>query len=137
MKGGCLCRAVRYEVTEDLQGAYYCHCRDCQIASGSPFHVLAITRRGGIELQRGELDAYTSRTDSGFEMTRRFCPNCATPLFLSSTRFAEIEMFTVTTLDDPEAVRPSFEIWTESKLTCASIGAEIERFPRGALDGKG
>ncbi len=36
MTGGCLCGAVRYEVTAPLQGAQYCHCRMCQKANGAP-----------------------------------------------------------------------------------------------------
>src|SRR3954469_504295 len=33
--GGCNCGAVRYEVTAELLGASYCHCRRCQRRSGA------------------------------------------------------------------------------------------------------
>lgn len=136
MKGGCFCGSVQYEILPDPQDAYYCHCRDCQILSGSPFHVLAIAERRSIKVLSGELALFKHTADSGSEMTREFCPKCGTPLFVKSTRFPEIGMFTVSTLEDPESMKPSFEIWTTSRISWSNIRDELESFPRGALDGK-
>jgi len=91
-------------------------------------------KRGSIDILRGEIAAYAHTADSGSEMRREFCPICGTPLFVKSTRFPDIEMFTVSTLEDPESIEPSFEIWTSSKISWASIG-DVDHFPRGALDG--
>ncbi len=135
MKGKCLCGAVNYELTSQPQDAYYCHCRDCQYLSGSPFHVLGIVERGSVNLISGELSEYKHLAQDGSGMTREFCKICGTPLFVTSTRFEEIQMFTVNTLDEPEDVKPSFEIWTTSKVSWANIQSGINSFPRGALDG--
>ncbi len=135
MKGKCLCGAVNYELTSQPQDAYYCHCRDCQYLSGSPFHVLGIVERGSVNLISGELSEYKHLAQDGSGMTREFCNICGTPLFVTSTRFEEIQMFTVNTLDEPENVKPSFEIWTTSKVSWANIQSGIISFPRGALDG--
>jgi hypothetical protein len=35
LTGGCNCGAVRYEVTELLVRASYCHCKRCQRRSGT------------------------------------------------------------------------------------------------------
>jgi hypothetical protein len=56
-------------------------------------------------------------------------------MFVTSTRFEDIQMFTVSTLDEPESVKPSFEIWTTSKVSWANIQPEIDSFPQGAQDG--
>ena len=135
MKGRCFCGSVRYELTSQPQDSYYCHCRDCQFLSGSPFHVLGIVERGSINLIAGELSEYDHFAQDGSGMTREFCTKCGTPLFVTSTRFEDIQMFTVNTLDEPESVKPSFEIWTNSKVSWANIQSEINSFPRGALDG--
>ncbi len=37
--GGCICGAVRYEITEAPTSVYTCHCTDCQQASVSAFLV--------------------------------------------------------------------------------------------------
>ena len=135
MKGKCFCGAVKYELTSQPQDAYYCHCRDCQYLSGSPFHVLGIVERGSVNLISGELSEYKHLAQDGSGMTREFCKICGTPVFVTSTRFEEIQMFTVNTLDEPENVKPSFEIWTTSKVSWANIQSGINSFPRGALDG--
>ena len=135
MKGRCFCGSVRYELTSEPQDSYYCHCRDCQYLSGSPFHVLGIVERDSIHLISGELSEYKHSAQDGSGMTREFCTKCWTPLFVTSTRFEDIQMFTVNTLDEPESVKPSFEIWTTSKVSWANIQSEINSFPNGALDG--
>lgn len=134
MKGRCSCNSVKYELTSPAQEAYYCHCRDCQYLSGSPFHVLGIVERGSIVLTSGELTEYKHPTQDGSEMTREFCTVCGTPLFLTSTRFADIQMFTVSSLDEPELLQPTFEIWTSSRVSWANIHSGINSFPQGALD---
>lgn len=135
MKGKCFCGETRYELTSPPQQVYYCHCRDCQYLSGSPFHVLGIVERGSINLISGELSEYKHLAQDGSGMSREFCKKCGTPLFVTSTRFEEIQMFTVNTLDQPENVKPSFEIWTSSKISWANIPPEINSFLHGALDG--
>lgn len=134
MKGGCFCGSVRYELTAPPLEVYYCHCRDCQHFSGSPFHVLGAVERDSIVLTSGNLSEFAHRVQNGSGMKREFCENCGTPLFITSTRFQDIQMFTVNSLDDPGSVKPSFEIWTNSKMSWANIEPGIKNFPRGALD---
>ena len=135
MKGGCCCGSVQYNLLTALQGTYYCHCRDCQILSGSAYHVLGIVERDALVVLSGELTAYTKSADSGYDMTREFCSTCGTPLFLKGERFPELAMFTVSSLDNPEAAQPSFQIWTTSKVSWSTIRDELKSFPHGALDG--
>ncbi len=134
MNGRCFCGSVQYKLSSQPQDAYYCHCRDCQYLSGSLFHVLGIVERGSIDLISGELSEYEHLAQDGSGMTREFCSNCGTPLFVTSTRFQDIQMFTVNTLDEPESVTPSFEIWTTSKVSWANITTGINSFTHGALD---
>jgi hypothetical protein len=44
-------------------------------------------------------------------------------------------MLCVNTLDEPEAVSPSMEIWAISKVPWAHIDPDITSHPYGALDG--
>ena len=134
MKGGCFCGSVKFELTLPLQKAYYCHCRDCQYFSGSSFHVLGVVERKSIRLMSGELSEYNYETQDGSGMKREFCTKCGTPLFIASGRFQDIRMFTVSTLDEPDTIVPSFEIWTCSKVNWANVPAEIKSYTRGATD---
>ena len=46
LTGGCLCEGVRFEVSEPLHGALYCHCTRCQRRTGTAFSVSALTVAG-------------------------------------------------------------------------------------------
>jgi hypothetical protein len=41
MEGGCLCGAVRFSLASKPYDAGWCHCRTCQLNSGSPAMVFA------------------------------------------------------------------------------------------------
>ncbi|MEM7208161.1 MAG: GFA family protein [Pseudomonadota bacterium] len=135
MQGGCFCGSVRYELKKPPHDAYFCHCRDCQYLAGAPFHTLAIVDRGSIDIVCGETSAFHHQSQSGTDMKREFCPKCGTPLFITSPRFEDIQMFTPTTLDNPDAVRPSFQIWARSKIDWMPLIPEINCYQYGALDG--
>ncbi len=36
LQGGCACRQVRYTVDGESPPSHFCHCRLCQLATGSP-----------------------------------------------------------------------------------------------------
>src|SRR6266568_2418828 len=55
LEGGCLCGAVRYEFFGEPIRHVICHCRDCQCASGSAFHVGVVIPRAGFKITRGEV----------------------------------------------------------------------------------
>ncbi len=134
MEGQCFCGAVRYRLTAPMQDAYYCHCHDCQSLSGSAFQVLGIVSRGALKLLAGKPAAFTHPTEDGSELTRYFCPTCGSPIYNDSSRFDDIHMFAVTTLDDTSSIQPGFEIWTRSKCAFARIDPQIRSFTRGAMD---
>jgi hypothetical protein len=103
--------------------------------SGSSFRVLGIVGGDSIDFNSGVLSEFKHKTQDGSVMTRYFCPNCGTPLYNTSSRFEDIQMVCVNTLDEPEAVTPSMEIWTASKVSWAHIDPDITSHPYGALDG--
>ena len=134
MKGTCHCGQVGFELASELEEVYVCNCSDCKILSGSSHHLLGIVERGAININLEELTRYQNKTESGHEMSRYFCPNCGTPIFVESTRFRDIQMVLVSTVDKPEVMTPSFEIWCKSKCGWQDDLCKIRRFERGALD---
>ena len=134
MKGQCFCGAVKYSLKPDIQGAYLCHCRDCQYLSGSGYHALAIVDKNDFKIDAGIPTKFTHKTQDGSELTRSFCSICGTPLFNTSTRFDDIVMFTINSLDDPGMVSPTFQIWTSSKVSWADINLTLKSYPYGAMD---
>ncbi len=128
--GGCLCGSVRYEANPRPESAYYCHCRDCQIGSGSAFHVAVFSDEADFRLLSGELSTYLKTADSGRAVSRMFCSKCGTPVYWTGEGFPDIVLISLSSLDDPEAFQPVHEGWTERALSWCRIRADIKSFPR-------
>lgn len=111
LTGGCLCGAVRYEVSGAPVAARLCYCRVCQyLACGGPAANIQL-RAADVSLT-GELKDYCSVADSGNAMRRRFCPECGTHVTSASSARPDFLVLRVGTLDDPEQGRPQMAIWT-------------------------
>ncbi len=130
MKGGCLCGSVRYQAQPDTSSAYYCHCRDCQIGSGSAFHVAVLAPQSSFRHLSGKTAEYSKIADSGNTITRMFCPVCGTPVWWTGEGFPGVVVLTLASLDDPEVISPSREVWTDSAVSWCRISESVESFRR-------
>ncbi len=94
--GGCLCGAVRYEVTGPLRPVLACHCEQCRRSSGH--HVAATAaRHGDFRLVTSEsLRWYRSSATA----RRGFCGTCGSNLFWEPDDRRHISI-TAGTLDRP------------------------------------
>ena len=129
--GGCLCGAVRYSLAAVPADVGHCHCRICRRASGAPFVTWATVERSEIEVT-GELRWFRSSRNA----RRGSCPTCGSQLFFAlevdeSADAAGLPLaeappadprggvtidIAVATLDDPDLVRPTRNIWVGSRL---------------------
>lgn len=75
--GGCLCGAVRYEVTGPLRQVVACHCEQCRRSSG---HFVAATaaRHGDVRLIASEGLRWFRSSPAA---RRGFCGICGSSLF--------------------------------------------------------
>jgi hypothetical protein len=127
--GGCLCKAVRYQLNAAPIVTRICWCRVCQyIAAGSGTVNVAFAREA-LSVS-GELGEFVMAADSGNVMRRRFCPKCGTHLFTASDARPQLIFLRAGSLDDPELARPAMTIWTQSAPSWACISTEIPRVER-------
>ena len=113
MLGGCACGAVRYEIEGAPMGVGVCYCRDCQYATGGPPTYVALVPRPAFKLTKGEPRRFTSKADSGKDVTRVFCADCGTPLY-SDPEDGPMLPVKVGGLDDPSGLTPGLAIYTAS-----------------------
>ena len=111
MKGQCLCGSVRYEAQPDPSTAYYCHCRDCQIGSGSAFHVAVLAPEESFRHLSGRTSEWSKIADSGNLITRVFCPACGTPVWWTGEGFPGVVVLTLSSLDEPDATFMRKKAW--------------------------
>jgi hypothetical protein len=77
--GGCGCGAVRFEVTEPLVSARYCHCTRCQRRSGTAASATAAIVPGSFRVLQGEDRLRVWKPEGGHE--KWFCGDCGSALF--------------------------------------------------------
>jgi hypothetical protein len=109
MTGGCLCGTVRYELKSAPFDCGWCHCRTCQLSSGTPAQAFASVKRGDWIATAGA-DSIRAVQSSSFGQ-RYFCGKCGTPLYVTVDHQLETLDFSVVTLDDPDAVPPEYHIF--------------------------
>ena len=63
--GGCLCKAIRYEVAAEPLAVMNCHCRDCQYASGGGFTTAVVVPRAAFKLLKGTPKTFATVGENG------------------------------------------------------------------------
>jgi hypothetical protein len=133
VEGGCMCGAIRYRLTSRPFDAGYCHCRICQLTSGSPVMALATVPREDLVLLRGE-----PATCFSSEFAERwFCRDCGTPLAILATYQPGTIDFPIATLDIPDTIAPGFHIWTRSRINWFDTADQPNRHERFRPDTAG
>jgi len=128
--GGCLCKAVRFQISAKPIAMRLCWCRLCQyIGAGNatvnvvfPSNSIDITVAGG-----GELRDFRSVADSGNAMHRRFCTRCGTHLFSEAESRPHLIIVRNGTLDDTALLRPGATIWAAQAPEWAWIDDALPR----------
>jgi hypothetical protein len=123
--GSCLCGSVRYRLTAEPVAARICWCRDCQRISGNGT-VNALLPSAAIEVT-GSPAEFISTAASGNQVRRRFCPQCGCHLFADSSGRPGFTVVRVGTLQDPDSVKPTANIWSASAPAWACLDAGMDR----------
>lgn len=129
ISGGCRCGEVRYESDAVPMFAGHCHCRDCQYASGGGYSTIFGVPSESLTLD-GELSSHTVDTDSGNQVTRKFCPRCGSPILSELSANPAMTVLKAATLDDPGWLKPTFHIWTASSQPWAETTDELPKFEK-------
>lgn len=111
--GGCTCGAIRYEGTAQPDFSWLCHCRDCQRASGSAFCSVMYVPGSSLKVT-GEPHYYTVTAESGRSVSRGFCKNCGSPVFIKAELVPNLQGVWASSLDDPAFFKPVVQVWTGS-----------------------
>ena len=122
--GGCLCRAVRYEIASPPVVTRVCWCRLCQYIGAGSATVNVCFKAEDVVI-KGELSDYECIAESGNRMHRGFCPKCGTPVTSAAESRPHLIFLRAGTLDDPEIAKPSMTIWTKAAPDWACIDPDL------------
>lgn len=133
--GGCACGAVRFQLRSEPFDAGWCHCRTCQLVSGTPAMAFASVRAGDYDVIAGA-DRVKRFGSSSFGF-RLHCGECGTPLTIQVEHQPDTVDFTIATLDDPERIAPSFHIFRSSQISWFETADDLPRHDRFRPDTRG
>lgn len=132
LQGGCLCGAVRFELTAPLLSAGYCHCTRCQRRTGTGSSANGRVSQHGFELLQGEDVLATFAPPDG--KPKLFCSRCGSAVFSGDPLADEQVAIRLGTLDGDPGIRPSYRQHVASAAPWEPIPQDgLERFdgPRG------
>lgn len=124
--GGCLCGAVRFELSAPAEAAGYCHCTRCQKRTGSAASAQARIDGRTFELTRGDRQLKAWRhPHGGFE--KCFCAECGAHLFSRNPDDPMQMSVRMSAFDGDPGVRPTWR-------TFVAYAAPWEPIPDDGLD---
>jgi hypothetical protein len=103
--GACLCGGVRFEVTEPLVSAVYCHCTRCQRRTGSAAAASARIAPGSLRVTQGEELVRSYEPADGF--AKDFCGSCGGALWARNPADPAQLAVRLGTIDGDPGIRPS------------------------------
>src|SRR5271166_6446334 len=111
--GGCLCGAVRFEISADAPlGARHCWCRVCQYLGAGSGAVGAVFLKDAVTVS-GPLTDFVIHADRGSVMHRRFCARCGTPIVSEAEPRPRLSFVRVGGLYNSNVAAPTATIWTK------------------------
>jgi hypothetical protein len=105
LSGGCGCGAVRYEISQPLRFASYCHCTRCQRRTGTAASANAAIVPGSWRFVSGQDEVRVWAPEGGWE--KGFCGRCGSALF-SQEAGRPVGSVRLGSLDGDPGVRPEF-----------------------------
>ena len=129
LRGGCMCRAIRYEITGKPMFGGHCQCLDCQQESGGGHVSFMAFPADAVKLE-GTPRFYESEADSGNTIRRGFCPTCGSPVMGATTGLPGVTTISAGSLDDPRAFKPEFVCYTIRGHAWDHVDPALPSFPK-------
>jgi hypothetical protein len=105
LTGGCLCGGVRFEVSELLVSAGYCHCTRCQRRTGTAASASARIAPGSLRILSGHGLLRSYDPPDGY--SKVFCSGCGGHLWSQDPENPEAKNIRMGAFDSDPGIRPS------------------------------
>jgi len=112
--GGCLCGAIRYEISGEAGSFFHCHCKRCRQASGTGHASNLIVKPDSASWTSGEsmLGGYPVPGAKRFRTV--FCSNCGSPLPRIAPDLS-VAVIPAGSLDSTPDISPTDRIFWDSR----------------------
>ena len=131
--GGCLCDAVRYEVTGPFLRASHCHCSFCRRHSGAAVLTQGRVRREDFRLLSGAEALRVYRPAEGAAV-KVFCSICGSSLFGGTWPEGPEISIRLGSVDGDPGIRPQYHTFVASRAPWDEITDDLPQFDEGLPD---
>ena len=131
--GGCLCGAVRFEVTGPFLRAGHCHCSRCRKHSGTAVCTQGRVRREHFRLLAGQEAVGVWRPPDGGAV-KAFCRECGSSLFGGTWPEGDEVSIRLGAVDGDPGIRPQYHTFVASKAPWDTITDDLPQFPGAWTD---
>jgi hypothetical protein len=129
LEGGCLCGAVRFQISAPFRSAGYCHCTHCQKRTGTGSSANARVPKDGFRLLSGEDQLRSFKPAVG--VPKHFCATCGSALFSGDPLNDEEIAVRLGTIDGDPGIQPQYRQFVDSAAPWEPVPADnLERYPR-------
>lgn len=128
LTGGCNCGAVRFDVSEPLFNARYCHCTRCQRRTGTAASASASVVPGSFRILSGEEQLRAWRPDDGHE--KWFCGACGSAIFTRDPADPSRVGVRLGAIDGDPGIRPDYRQFVTYAASWEAIPDDgLPRYP--------
>ncbi len=127
VQGRCHCGQISYEAEVDPGEVSACHCRDCQMLSGTAYRVSVRAPIGTFRMLSGQPKRYIKTAESGARRAHWFCSDCGSPVYASAPENPPTYSLRVGCLEQRDQLPPQIQIWCRSSLPWSE---DLSRIPK-------
>jgi hypothetical protein len=105
-KAACACGQLTVTCLGEPVAVSLCHCLACQRRTGSTFGIAAFFPRAAVAVG-GRMRDFTRPSDSGFDVTHHFCPECGSTVWWEPRRKPDLVAVATGAFADPHFPAPT------------------------------
>lgn len=133
LTGSCLCGAVQYEISGEVQRFYHCHCQRCRKLTGSGHASnLLVTPEDCLTWLAGEKLLKRYKVPEAERFYNYFCSQCGSPMPRVVPQLGGV-IISAGTLNDEPPIPPGGRIFWDSRAqwSCADELPVHAEYPAG------
>lgn len=124
LTGQCLCGACTFKTTGDVAFMANCHCTDCRKSTGAAYASFAFYLETDIS-RNGKTQSYSHPADSGNILTKHFCGNCGSPMYVSSANRTGMMGIRAGIINEADLFKPTVNVYAGSKMPSTPLDPRL------------
>ncbi len=132
LNGSCACGLVKFVLVDAKRNIINCHCHTCRKLNGGAFSSYIAVADDNFKLHEGQ-DVLTRYVVTE-NVDKHFCRVCGTPIYNKNRKYPGLIIVPLGALDEVGQMRPTVNIYCDSKLSWVAMQGDTRDYPQGMTD---